>query len=186
MANTLDFASPVPPVLDVRKVFRHALLVEGSLPLSRLERLSTLLTDTAGQVNASLQFGFDGGRRRIEGRVEAIVNVQCQRCLEPVSLTLSEPVNLALVADEAAAKELPAEYDPWVCGEEELVPADIIEEQLILGLPIVAVHQQCDPASVQQQTLDEISKAGQLEAAATQSENPFSVLAALKKNMEKH
>lgn len=182
MAETLDFASPVPPVLDTRKVFRQNLIIEGCLPLSQLTGLSGLLTDNTGQAQARLQFSFDESRRRrVTGCVQATVNVLCQRCLEPVSVFLSEPVNLAFVSTETLGRELPADIDPWVCDDEEFSPAGIIEEQLILGLPIVATHSVCNSESTARQQLLSLQEQARTEAD-NNSQNPFAILASLKKS----
>ena len=179
MADTLDFSSPIPAVLDARKVFRQGLLIRGSLPVASMERLATLLEDNTGHARIELQFSHDEAhRRRIEGRILASVMLQCQRCLEPVAVELDEQVNLALVASEAIADKLPADIDPWLTDEEQLAPADLIEEQLILGLPIVASHTRCELAIKQNN-----SKLPP-EDAAEPAQNPFAVLATLKSNRD--
>ncbi|ALO46161.1 hypothetical protein PS2015_1504 [Pseudohongiella spirulinae] len=138
-----------------------------------------MVEEHAGNVKVRLQFGHDEShRRRIQGQVSTTVMLQCQRCLEPVAVELEESVDLAVVASEAIADKLPADIDPWLSDEEQLVPADLIEEQLILGLPIVASHQQCELA-IRQDT----SKLPQ-EDAAESVQNPFAVLATLKSNRD--
>jgi uncharacterized protein len=179
MADTLDFSSPIPAVLDARKVFRQGLLIRGTLPVSGMTRLATLLQDGTGSVTVQLQFGHDEShRRRIQGQVNATVMLQCQRCLEPLAVELDETVNLALVSSEAIAEKLPADIDPWLSDEEQLAPAEIIEEQLILGLPIVASHQQCELAIKQNN-----SKLPPKDSADP-VQNPFAVLATLKNNRD--
>ncbi|MEX0738115.1 MAG: DUF177 domain-containing protein [Pseudohongiella sp.] len=187
MAETLEFASPLLSFVDARKAFRHEQKVEGYLPLGSLKNMSAMLTDTDGLVHAALTFRFDEDRRRrVDGQLQATVNVQCQRCLEPVQIRLSEHFELAVVSTEAMARDLPASLDPWLSDEETLNPAAIVEEQLILCMPIVSTHEQCNAAIVQD-VLDKgigIEHSDQIEEK--QASSPFSVLAALKNKPDIH
>jgi uncharacterized protein len=180
MAEPLDFSAPLPAFVDARKVFRQGMQVQGFLPLASLPRLAEILTDTEGRADVRLKFDFDEGRRRrIHGEVSAQVNVQCQRCLDPVSVQLSEPFDLALVGTEEMAKLLPAEIDPWLSTEDSLPLSDLIEEQLILCMPIVNTHASCQTAPLTK------GADGNLAGEATgQRNNPFAVLASLKSNRD--
>jgi uncharacterized protein len=144
-----------------------------------------LLADKTGAVNARLMFSYDESRRRrVEGRVTANVRVLCQRCLESVEIELDESVNLAFVATESIGNDLPAHIDPWVCAEEDFSPLDIIEEQLILGVPFVAFHKACDPHS---NVVQELNAVQDDQGGNNRIDNPFAVLAVLKKNAaDKH
>lgn len=179
MADTLDFSTPVPQILDARKVFRQGLAIGGCIAVKELKRLSDCLTDTAGDVRVALDFEFDNQHRRvISGEVTANVKVQCQRCLQPVAIELAEPVNLALVESEEMAKLLPATLDPWISEDDQIRPADIVEEQLILGLPIAATHETCESAMPKTGSSEEPDESG--AGAQPSKPNPFAVLASLK------
>lgn len=187
MVETLEFASPLLPFVDARKAFRHEQTVEGYLPLDTLKNLSAMLTDSEGRAHAVLSFRFDQERRRrIDGELQATVNVQCQRCLEPVQIRLRERFELAVVSTEARAKELPAALDPWISDEETLSPAAIVEEQLILCMPIVSTHEQCNAAIVQDVLEKGVGIEHSDQAEDRQASSPFSVLAALKNKPDSH
>lgn len=187
MVETLDFASPLLPFVDARKAFRHEQKVAGYLALESLQNLSAMLTDTEGRAQAVLTFYIDQDRRRrIDGELQATVNVQCQRCLEPVQIHLSEKFQLAVVSTEAKAKDLPATLDPWLSDEETLIPADIVEEQLILCMPIVSTHQQCNAAIVQDVLEKGVGIEHSDQAEEKKANSPFSVLASLKNKPDTH
>lgn len=190
MAETPTPQSVLPPQLDPRKVFRQALRIQGHIAVSTFDRLCEILLDDEGTVTASLAFEVDSDRRlSIRGHVNAEVSVVCQRCMQPMKQILDDAIDLVMVSSEAQMKQLPAALDPWFCGEDEvLIPADIIEEQLILAMPIVTMHQSCID-------IDELNKAKELpntglagqhtSAPAPEKSNPFAVLAGLKTDRNK-
>ncbi|WP_339858104.1 DUF177 domain-containing protein [Pseudohongiella acticola] len=187
MAETLEFASPMLPFVDARKAFRHEQRIAGYLPLASLKNLSAMLTDNEGKIEAVLTFRFDQDRRRrIDGELWATVNVQCQRCLEPVQISLGEQFELAVVSTEAMAKNLPASLDPWLSDAETLIPADIIEEQLILCMPIVSTHSECNAAIVHDVLEKGVGIEHSEQIEKKQEKNPFSVLATLKNKPDTH
>jgi len=186
MAETPEPATSLPLSLDPRKVFRHELEIEGEVAVSALSALCESLYDNKGVARATLSFSVDDERRlRIQGQVSAEVNVVCQRCLNPMSIQLDDQVDLVMVSSEEQAKQLPAALDPWICTEDQtLVPADIVEEQLILAMPIVTMHDNC---------IDLAKGFGSAAEAAGDSSdspvavrnNPFAVLAGLKSGPDK-
>lgn len=99
-----------------------------------------------------LKFGWaDRGRRfpALEGRVVARVPAVCQRCLGPMQLTLDEELKLLLAgADEArSAAAATGDHDVWEIDEATIRPLDILEEALIMAMPLSALHgsgERCD------------------------------------------
>ena len=191
MAETPTPQSVMPPQLDPRKVFRQALRIQGHIAVSSLHRLCEILLDDQGEVNASLAFEVDEDRRlRIRGHVNADVAVVCQRCMQPMRQILDDTIDLVMVSSEARMKQLPATVDPWFCGEDDmLIPADIIEEQLILAMPIVTMHASCIDIDELNNKAGELSDKGLPAADSSDSQpgkhNPFAVLAGLKPDRNK-
>ena len=86
-------------------------------------------------------FGLTGtGRRVITGSVSATVEVVCQRCLEPLSLKLADTIQLALVESESQIDSLEAAWDPWMVDGPRISIASLLEEQLMLCMPLVSYH----------------------------------------------
>ncbi|MCR8921949.1 YceD family protein [Dasania sp. GY-MA-18] len=142
-----------------------------------MPRLTSLLANDEGLVTAELQFYIDEGRkRRIDGKINAHVNVVCQRCLDAVAIDVVSEFNLAIVWTDDQAKQLPKTLDPLIVGEELTDLAEIVEEELILSLPIVSYH---ELDSCKQVT----RSFGEAEAAPVKEEpkdNPFKVLEQLR------
>jgi len=156
--------------------------LKGQLPVASLLRLCESLLDEEGTVIADLLFEVDTERRpRIIGNVITDVSVVCQRCLQPMSLHVEDKIDLVLVTTDAQSKALPDRFDPWMCGEDELLsPADIIEEQLILAMPIVSMHERCVDVNKAQ----DLAIQKQIESESARK-NPFAALVGLKSRSEK-
>ena len=165
----------LPERVDFRRLAARQTSLNGSLPLVSLSRLSDRLLDTAGTVKVDLEFDRDeSGRYRLKGQLQAVLQVRCERCLEPMVRMIDQPLCLAAVWSEDDAGQLPDEYDPWVTGEEPVSLAEIVEEELLLSLPIVNFH---DTPCMQ----GLVKTADEVEAGAATRQNPFQALESLRK-----
>ena len=171
---------PLPTTLDVRKAAARELTVSGCLELSGMSRLCGILASGEGSVEASCAFSRDEENRAIVAlRVEAKLEVTCQRCLESLPLAIESENRLAIVSDDDMAKQLPADLDPWVVEGEQGNLWALVEDELILEVPAVAYH---DTESCKQ-LLDAYR-----QPPATQErdgDNPFKVLEQLKQGASK-
>lgn len=150
--------------------------LKGQVPLAQLERLVPSLYGAEGVAEVELCFDRDEvGLPCVKGTITAELTLQCQRCMQAMVLPLTIDVSLGIVTSKAAAEKLPDNYDPLLVGAEPIKVADIVEDELILALPIVAMHEVKDcPSGDQYQRTEE-------EAVQPKRENPFAVLAELKK-----
>ncbi|ABM62013.1 YceD family protein [Halorhodospira halophila] len=113
---------------------------EGTLALPTMPRLSPLLATQEGQVWARLEGGLDeAGRRVLEGRIEASVPLTCQRCLGVYHHQVAGAFRVVIVATEEEGEALPDELEPYVSGA-AVRPLQVIEEEILLALPVVARH----------------------------------------------
>jgi uncharacterized protein len=151
---------------------------EGTLPIAALTRLRGMLAGDVGVVEYELDFGRDSlGISYVDVRVRASLIVTCQRSLEPFALPVTVDTRLGLIKLERDEAALPPEYEPLLVAEDgRLSPADVIEDELLLALPLVPVNPESSlPDEVTSHELEEdISDQGR-------SENPFAVLRELKK-----
>lgn len=130
-----------PVYVDTRRVFEAETSCSGELALERLPRLKDYLANDEAHIEADLDFRIgDFGDREITGQVSATLQLPCQRCLEPVELAIADKVQLAMVKNDEQAAKLRPELDPWICDEIKLMLADLVEEQILLALPIVCKH----------------------------------------------
>lgn len=147
----------------------------GEIALAKMQRLAGLLSSNQGTVEASLDFGLDEqGIPYLKGHVKATLELICQRCMQSMQYPLDTTVNLAIAHSATEAERLPTHYEPLVVESPILSLVSVIEDELILVLPIVAMHDEVD------------CKAAKTVAvgSAVEKPNPFAVLAKLKGRTE--
>lgn len=147
-------------------------LFEGRLPLSGMPRLRPVLVDADGDCRFEVEFGVDAmGMRYVEVRAEAELPLLCQRTLERFLHPVRIDQRLGLITDESQEAALPEGVEPLLLDASgELNPAGLVEDELILAVPVVPI----DPASA------EIEAEWPDEAEEEEKPNPFAALAALK------
>lgn len=165
----------LPEILDVDRLIAARASFAGRLPLRQFRRLRPQLLDDSGEVEYELRFGRDQDNRSVvTGRVTATAVVQCERCLAPVSIVLDCPIALQCVYSETQALQVSSPYEPLLLDGTRWSPAVLIEDELILSLPIVPRHgeqdQACNPP------------AGGRAGSVTERVNPFFELARLKRD----
>ncbi len=95
-----------------------------------------------GFASVELAFGKDDeGIPTVTGNLEAGVIMECQRCLEPVPVALRSELRLGIVRSDSMAAALPRYYDPLLLEDFELDLWGLVEEELILSLPLIASHE---------------------------------------------
>ncbi|WPC03636.1 YceD family protein [Pseudomonas benzenivorans] len=168
---------PIPPHVDPRKLADRGTALEGVVALADLHRLCDPLADNAGTVSAKFVFERDERNAVVmHSELEVEVKMVCQRCLELVALPIQSACDYAVVKEGANTQSMPKGYDVLELGEEPLDLLALVEDELLLALPIVPAH---DPEDCQQPAgLEEPEPS---EDEVTRS-NPFSVLAQLKRD----
>lgn len=111
------------------------------------------LLDSEGDVDVELEFGIDARRiRYLRGHLRTTLRLVCQRCLQPLVYPLDIDVCLGLVLSEDEAERLPEFYDAYVFDQRAVALKAIIEDELMLALPLVPLHDtgrcRIDPAYV--------------------------------------
>ena len=167
----------LPNQVDARKLTTQGAEIKGILEGSELPRLAGAVEEAASVIEVALEFGLDeSGNRVISGKISTDVTMICQRCLEPVVQNIQAEVNVGLVWDDKEASNLPKSLDPLIVTEAPLVLKELVEEELLLSLPIVAYHGVCDGHSRYVSESPEVP-----EQAVEKKESPFDVLKQLKK-----
>lgn len=167
----------LPKYFDPRKYAAQEVSIEGRLLLNQFPELCAALASDEGDAFVHLDFRVDEDRRYIAtGSIKSTVQVECQRCLEPAPIELEVDLSIGFVYDEDHAKNLPGDYDPVVMTDGEVVLADMVEQELLLALPIVAYHPEsgCNPVALKYASSTDDAPDDENKP------NPFSILASLK------
>mgnify|MGYP006168445689 CR=1 FL=1 len=163
----------LPSFLEPRKLADQEAEIKGQTTVARLPRLAEFRDSQDEIVEVALRFGRDEERRQqVKGTVKTHLQLTCQRCLEPVQTAVVANVALVMVYDEEQIKALPDHLDPWLVTDEKIILSELLEEELLLALPLVAMHEQC-PTVLH-------TSAEPAAAAESKRDNPFAVLAQLK------
>ncbi len=128
-------------------------------------------------VSVRLSFGFADLRETVPaltGSASARLTAVCQRCLEPFELPVEVDLRYVLPAAGEQSDGLEG-YEAWEMTGELLRPLDLVEEALIMALPLSAAHpspELCGPL------------AGRLEASPTGAGETVRPFAGLKAQMK--
>ena len=139
----------LPLDVDYRRLARDREQVAGTVPLERLGRLCEQLISTDQQIVVALDFSMRRHRPSVAGEVSVDVLLTCQRCMEPVSLHLTAVIDTLIVESEDALASLDPEEDGVVCEEKRISIAEIIEDDLMIDLPISPRHDTCAEADIE-------------------------------------
>lgn len=164
----------LPVQVDPYRLAEQGREYDGVLPLRQMKRLSPLLASDEGDARVELHFGVDEmGVRYLQGSIRVNLALVCQRCLEPMTLPVDTELALGFVESTAEADRLPGGYDPYIAESVPLALIDMIEDELLLALPQIPMHdvQEC-PAQQFVEPDNQQNKHDQ--------DNPFQVLADLK------
>ncbi len=156
--------------------------LSGTIPLNRMKRLLANCRPDEGAVTVDLSFHYDGQRdvRTIIGAVMTEISLDCERCLQPMTLPLRGEVNLLVLVP---GQESLAETGDALIASGPVSLTELVENELILALPMVPMH-----------SLDQCSAAKQVAQAGSgivapepgqgdsNKESPFAELAKLKRS----
>ena len=158
--------------------------IEGIYPVAKLARLSETLFSNDGHVTAKLEFTDSVGFASLKGKVSAKILVECQRCLEPVETEISGSFKFALINSEEEIEQLPEEFEPYLVEGDEQSIVELIEDELLLCLPMVTIHDQnCSDYMTRQNSKIKAEMEADKEAAR-KAEHPFAALKALKEDKD--
>ena len=169
--------------LDVVAFAKEAGELRGRWPLAQFDRIAESAVPGAPVTPADeVSWSVRGERRQLRGgdaqtwmHVEAAthVSLECQRCLRPVDVPLQTARNFLFVHGEDAAAQLDADSEDDVLAVTRALDLrELIEDELLLAMPIVPRHEVCPEPLV---------AAADDDAPAEDKPNPFAALAGLKR-----
>jgi uncharacterized protein len=174
--------------LDVEAFAKESASLDGRWPLAQLDRLAeaalaepdsgveaTVEREVVWQVRGELRT-LRGGDSQIWLHLNASTELplECQRCLKPVVTAVHAERSFLFVRGEDAAAQLDADSEDDVLAlTRALDLRELIEDELLLALPLVPRHDVC-PSPLPMPASDDA-------AAVEEPPHPFAGLAALKR-----
>jgi uncharacterized protein len=159
-----------PEIVDPWRMVQARRSFQGSLPLAALPRLRDSLAAADGVVTFDLEFGKDDlGVAHLHMRADATLPLLCQRTLDVFGLAVHIDTYLGLIEREEEEAGLPGGYEPLLLSDSALRLADVVEDELILAIPVVPVK----PGTV---PVDPVWDADVEPEQEEAKPNPFAVL----------
>jgi uncharacterized protein len=169
--------------LDVEAFAAQGATLQGQWPLSAMDRLLDCCHPDWTELNRTcVTWRAQGELRRPRAAdpqawlhldVATRLALVCQRCLGPVGTALRIEKALRFVAGEDVAAELDADSDDDVLAlSRSLDLQSLVEDELLLALPLVPRHDECPPG---------YREHAPAESLPDDKPNPFAVLSTLKR-----
>ncbi|HTI17467.1 MAG TPA: DUF177 domain-containing protein [Trinickia sp.] len=147
-----------PRELDVFELTRSGRRAAGCVRVSQLPRMLNEVPGEAPDRDAAFSWQIEGstqpelqedGSEAAQPYLRLAVHgaawLECQRCLAPYEETFDIDATYRLVLTEEEAQEFPLDDDEFdvIVGSRQFDLVDLIEEELLLSLPLVPKHEAC-------------------------------------------
>lgn len=159
-------------LIDPKAFAAQAETLNGKVALQDLDKRvwSPDIADLTSDIAYTLTGGTDRWQRDfLDLSVSGSLKLHCQRCMQHTEFLLDEQVRIVLFTNEKTLDEamLADEELEGMLLEDELDAFTLIEDQILMALPISPKHDDCDNAK--------------LNPINQNKPNPFAALAGLKK-----
>jgi uncharacterized protein len=150
------------PFIDSLEFAKNGKELCGKISLIELPRLSEMFINSDGTLIYSVIGSHQGDSHTLEITLKGNCNLRCQRCLEELQYSLDLSARLQLIK-----AEMLDEIEDAVEASKHLDVFALIEDEVLLNLPFAPRH----PEGTCVAPIKDLR----------QTDNPFAVLAALKK-----
>lgn len=164
----------VPDILDPWRMVQARRVFEGTIPVKQMERLIGLLATPTGEIAYRVEFGSDEfDIACADLKIDAGLSMLCQRTMQVFVQPVRIEQRLGLIRDESQEAALPESYEALLVTDGQLRLKEVIEDELILSLPLVALS----PGA----PLEQVPLTAGSAPDTDQASSPFAVLGQLKK-----
>ena len=164
----------------------------NEVPAEAPERESAFTWQAEGATQPELQDdGTEGPQPYLRLAIHGSAWLECQRCLTPYLQAFNVDATYRIVSTEAEAQEFPLDEDEVdvIVGSAHFDLIDLIEEELLLSMPLVPKHDVCPEVheslvsgvTGEEGEGDEAGQDQAEEGGEPARPNPFAALEALKK-----
>lgn len=174
---------PIPDLIAPAQAAAQNKHYQFTVPQQQFPRLMGMLHGQEGTEPVEVDLRFfvepESGLPAFKLRFKSQYPLQCQRTLEDFLHPVEETLQGVFVDTQGAEKLVPEDYDVWPVETSSIKPWQLIEDELLLAVPIVPKK----PGSALVWR-DEEAAAPQADEVEEKPDNPFSVLQALKDQLK--
>jgi uncharacterized protein len=158
-------------VIDSLEFTRRHGSLSGRLQLANLSRLRDMLFEASGNLDFEVSGESVGREAFLALKLDGALQLTCQRCLEALEFDISVSSRVMLIEpgmpwpDEVQIGGLEDEACDAIEASRELDLAPLLEEEVLLSLPLSPRHERCESPRV----------------AVSKEVSPFAHLARLKR-----
>jgi len=127
--------------LDIDRLADREADIDFEVRLAELPRLRSRYR-VAGLVRGRVHFTRETGFVVADLTVDGTAELECQRCLQPMTEPVSSTVRVALIVAEADSSRVPENLEPVLAPDGRVSVGELVEEEMLLALPIVPLHAQ--------------------------------------------
>jgi uncharacterized protein len=178
------------PWIDTTEFCRRGSTLSARQSAKEFARLAGLLASPDGEIDWALR----GERRqRPEGGadsflrliLDAKLSVRCDRCLQAMPFALHEERLFKLALTETLAEREDRDADDYdvLVGGSRFDVLELVEDEAIMALPIAPRHPVCDLPEGHREA-GPLAPSASNGASSPERENPFAVLASLKRSKQ--
>lgn len=162
----------LPQYIEPSRLAEAGECVAGRLDAEGMQRLQAVLSEPKVEIAFSLRFEKDErGFIIIRGEFATDLILRCQRCLEPLPVSLKKTIGIGWATDTAGVEAIPEDLEPMLAEDPRVALRDLIEEEVLLGLPMAPAHAE-----------EECPASALLQELKTHKDKPFAVLKNMKLN----
>lgn len=158
------------PLIDSLEFAANGRQISGEVKVAELSRLQDMLDNLEGVLRYIIRGGVNKqGSHFLNVSVTGTVGLRCQRCLEGLDYSV-QLENCLLLCEQATldAQDAVDDQPDSILAETQLNVVDLLEEEILLSLPIAPKHAAC--------------QAKRSENMHAEQAHPFAVLAKLKRS----
>ena len=167
----MSHAKVLPVRFDPQLLAYHDSELIGSVSAEAMTRMKNTVVSMDPMVAVNLQFSCGSyGLARVTGRIQHTVGLRCQRCLDATQISLDQAIEVLLKPESEQVSQIAERHEFYEYDGKSLELAEFIEDELLLGLPLVPKH---EDISLCNQGM--IAWLASNEVPAENAENPFAI-----------
>lgn len=168
----------LPTFIDPLHLAKQGTSLRGSLAVAHMSRLHHTLCEVQGEVSIDWRFAHTEPHwPTITGSIQTQLHMLCQRCLHPMEWPVDAKIALVVLPHGHSEEDLPEGFEVLTLTGNPIPLLTLVEDELILALPIVIRHSTC--------SFNEYQVTDTVAQDPVESYHPFQVLSQWKKQNTK-